>query len=152
MLKKNTKSNYWSFFILLFFTLTVIITWIYIDIKETIKETSLQEDPMLYKLKQILLPLHPDVKHIKIYKGDKSYTINKEKIYLCLKDENGEYYPTNQLIYVMIHEIAHLINKDDIGHSEKFHTIFEDLLKKAQELKIYDPYIIPIQNYCNYNK
>ena len=30
--------------------------------------------------------------------------------------------------------------------------IFEDLLKKAQELKIYDPYIIPIQNYCNYNK
>lgn len=122
-----------------------IIWWV----TYSIKEHHLQYDPMLIQIKQVLLPLHPEMKNLKLYKGDKSYTLNKEHVYICLKDENGDYYPINMLIYVTIHEIAHCLNKVDIGHTAKFHEIFEDLLEKASVLGIYNPSIPPIQNYCN---
>lgn len=116
-----------------------------------IHEHHQQDDPMLYKLKQIMKPLHPDIKNLKLYKGNKSYTINKDKIYLCLRDEKGEYYPTNMLVYVLLHEFAHYLNKDDIGHTEKFHKIFEDLIDQAHKHGIYNPSIPPIDGYCMHN-
>lgn len=124
-----------------------IIWWV----TSCITEHHLQDDPMLIKLKKILQPLHPEIKNLKLYKGKKSYTINKDKIYLCLKDENDDYYPTNHLIYVTIHEFAHYINKDDIGHTEKFHRIFEDLLEQAHDMGIYNASIPPVENYCMHN-
>lgn len=117
----------------------------------TIKENHLQDDPMLWQLKGMIEPLHPKFKTLKLYKGAKSYTINKEKIYMCLKDEKGEYYPTNTLVYVLLHEAAHYLNRDDIGHTEKFHTIFQDLIDKATELGIYNPSLPPEENYCMYS-
>ena len=146
-LERKTSKNIFLLFVL-FLILGCIIYWVYY----TTKENKLQEDPMLWKLKEMLLPLHPEVKNLKLYKGDKSYTINKEKIYICLKDENEQYYPTNMLIYVTLHELAHLINKDDIGHTEKFHKIFDELLDEAYNMGIYNPSIPPIENYCMYNE
>ena len=144
---EGTKSkNVWLIVIILILSLGCIIGWVVWNVKEN----HLQEDPMLWKLKDMLTPLHPEVKNVKLYKGNKSYTINKKQIYICLKDENDQYYPTNHLVYVMIHELAHLINKDDIGHTQKFHDIFEDLLDKAHKLQLYNPSIPPIENYCNY--
>ena len=146
-LERKTSKNIFLLFVL-FLILGCIIYWVYY----TTKENKLQEDPMLWKLKEMLLPLHPEVKNLKLYKGDKSYTINKEKIYICLKDENEQYYPTNMLIYVTLHELAHLINKDDVGHTEKFHKIFDELLDEAYNMGIYNPSIPPIENYCMYNE
>jgi hypothetical protein len=146
-LERKTTKNVLLLFVL-FIILGCIIYWVYY----TTKENKLQEDPMLWKLKDMLLPLHPEVKNLKLYKGDKSYTINKEKIYICLKDEHDQYYPTNMLIYVTLHELAHLINKDDVGHTEKFHKIFDKLLDEAYNRGIYNPSIPPIENYCMYNE
>lgn len=87
---------------------------------------------------------------ITLSKGKKSYTLNKEDIYLCLKDENDKYYEDNMLIYVLLHEVSHSIC-DEIGHTEKFHKIFHALTQKAIELKIYDDKIPLIRNYCLYN-
>ncbi len=114
-------------------------------------EYHLQDDPMLHILKEILKPLHPIVSKLQIYKGNKSYTINKQKIFICLKDENGDYYPINMLLHVLIHEIAHILNTKDIGHTPEFHRIFDELLEKATGLGIYNPSIPLIQNYCNYS-
>lgn len=125
-----------------------IIWWV----TYSIREHHLQDDPMILQIKQVLEPLHPCIKGLKLYKGNKSYTINKKSIYLCLKDENGEYYPMNMLIYVTLHELAHYLNKEDIGHTPKFHAIFEDLIEKASELGIYNPSIPPIQGYCDHGK
>ena len=111
----------------------------------------LQSDPKLHEIKNRCIHVHPVVKDLKLYKGEKSYTINKEKIYICLLDEKGEYYPMNMLIYVFLHELAHLINKEDTGHTEKFHEIFQQLINKAHELEIYNPSIPPIDNYCMHN-
>ena len=86
---------------------------------------------------------------ISLFKGNKSYTINKEQIYMCLKDEKNNYYDDNMLTYVLLHEIAHSIC-DEIGHTNKFHKIFDALLAKAEEMNIYDSNLPLIRNYCNY--
>ena len=109
-----------------------------------------KEDPMLYKIRNKMRPLHPEmVDHIILLEDTKSYTINKKKVYLCLKDENGDYYDDNMLMFVAIHELAHVLC-DEIGHTDKFQNIFQDLLNKAADLEIYDPSVAPIQNYCEY--
>ena len=113
-----------------------------------IREQYLSNDPMLHQLRDLILPICPEAKDLKLFKGEKSYTINKEKIYLCLKDENDSYYSTNMLVYVLLHEIAHMRNKSDIGHTKNFYDIFNDLLSKAKERGIYDPDIPPVEDYC----
>lgn len=87
---------------------------------------------------------------ISLSKGKKSYTINKEEIFLCLLDENGNYYDDNMLIYVLLHEISHSVC-NEIGHTEKFNKIFHAFIKKAVELQIYDNTKPLIRNYCLYN-
>ena len=88
---------------------------------------------------------------IKIYKGDKSYNINKRRIYICLKDKTDNYYPNNTLVYVLAHEIAHSLCHDEIGHTDKFNSIFDELLNELEDAKLYDP-LVPIEDdYCMYS-
>jgi hypothetical protein len=129
----------------------LILTGITYWISSSIEDYNSQKDPMLKKLKDTLSPIDPRIKDIKLYAGKKSYTLNKDKIYLCLYDENGKYYEFNTCIFVLLHEISHLFNKDDIGHTAKFNEIFEDLLIRATKAGVYDPTIPPIDNYCMYN-
>lgn len=123
-----------------------ILTWVIIY---QIREHHLQDDPMLHHLKQIMTPVHPAVKNLKLYKADKSYTINKNKIFLKVKDENGQYYPTNMLVHVLAHELAHFLNKKDVGHTEEFHRIFDELLARATETGAYNPSIPVVTSYTD---
>ena len=82
--------------------------------------------------------------------GKKSYTINKQHIFMCMKDENGNYYDDNMLFYVASHECCHVLC-GEIGHTKLFHKMFDALLEKAIELGLYDPNLPLVQNYCNYN-
>ncbi len=141
----NKLSNYIAY--ILAGVLIGILVWI---IRGQIKESLLQDDPMLHTLKEILKPVHPFFEKIQLYKGDKSYTINKEKTFLCLYDEHGDYYGFNFLIYVLCHEASHSLNTVDIGHTDAFYKKFDELLKKATELGIYNPAIPIVQNYCQY--
>ena len=126
--------------------LVCILIWI---VSSQIREYHLQDDPMLHYLKQVLSPLHPIVANLKLYRGNKSYTINKEKIFLCLRDKKtGDYYPLSTLIFVLTHEISHSLNTKDVGHTPEFHRIFEELLARAKELGIYNPEIQIPTDYC----
>jgi CRISPR/Cas system CSM-associated protein Csm2 small subunit len=142
--KKFNRQNYIIGGLIICF-LIILIYLIFVRVREYYQ----QLDPMLDKIKNNLLPLHTKVKHIKFYEGKRSYTINKQRIYICLKDENNEYYDLNMLMYVSIHELAHAIC-NEIGHTEKFYRIFKHLLQKAEKLNIYNPKIPIISNYCNY--
>jgi hypothetical protein len=141
--------------------LIFIVGWV---IYNQLHEHYTQDDPKLNDLKNRLelffknkknwkYPLkilnEKDImKNIKLYRGEKSYTINKEKVYICLKDENANYYDDNTLIYVIAHELSHAIC-DEIGHTEKFHLIFDALLEKMEEEGLYNSKF-PIKNdYCN---
>ena len=53
------------------------------------------------------------------------------------------------LTYVLIHELAHCISSS-IGHTEEFHDNFDMLLKKAENMGLYDSSIPPIDNYCGH--
>jgi len=132
--------------ICIFIIIVIIIFFMLTRIIEEFKK----EDPMLHRIRNKIRPLHPDmVDNIILLEDTKSYTINKKKVYLCLKDENGDYYEDNMLVFVAIHELAHVLC-DEIGHTDKFQSIFQDLLNKATDLQIYDPSVAPIQNYCEY--
>lgn len=106
-------------------------------------------DPILQEIQQQLARLHPKFEKVNIYKGDKSYTINKKHVYICVKDDHGRYYNRNMLVYVTLHEYAHMLC-DEVGHTPKFYRIFEDLLKKASKKGLYNPDIPPLENYCGH--
>jgi hypothetical protein len=144
----NEKPVIWPLILITIVVLGCTIWWCH----RCIHERNLQNDPMLWKLKEILEPLHPEIKNLKLYKGDQSYTINKKKIFLCLKDKNGDYYNTNMLIYVLLHEFSHYLNTEDVGHTPTFHKIFENLLEKANDMGIYDSSIPLVKNYCGYSE
>jgi len=130
----------------LFFVVLIISYFCLMNITEGFKK----EDPKLQHLKSYIAQVRPDmIDRIVLLEDTKSYTINKKKIYMCLRDENGDYYHDNMLLFVVLHELAHVLC-DEIGHTDKFQQIFQVLLDDAVKLGIYDPEIEPVQNYCEY--
>tara|TARA_B100000902_G_scaffold320126_1_gene312590 strand:- start:127 stop:717 length:591 start_codon:yes stop_codon:yes gene_type:complete len=67
-----------------------------------------------------------------------SYSVNKgEEIVFCLrsKDDNS-FHDINELMYVAIHEIAH-VGCPEIGHTPLFKEINQELLRYAIECNVY---------------
>ena len=58
-------------------------------------------------------------------------------------------YAKNQLVLVLLHEIAHALC-DEVGHTAKFNRILDDLLVKAAQKGVYNPKIPNIPDYCEY--
>lgn len=75
-----------------------------------------------------------------------AYSENKgEKVAFCAttQRENHDIIDDNTLMFVALHEMAHIASKS-IGHNEEFWGNFKFLLKEAKEIQIYIP--------VNYNK
>lgn len=86
-----------------------------------------------------------------ITNSDTSYTVNKgEKLVICLADrETDELYSYNLLMYVLLHELAHIINTT-YGHDENFKKIFKIITQRAVDLNLYtyEDYKKSPKNYC----
>jgi hypothetical protein len=106
-------------------------------------------DPKLEEIRDRLSTAIPEIKNVDLSGSNKSFTINKKHVYICAKDENGQYYDDNMLTYVILHELAHVLC-DEVGHTEKYKQIFRSLLERAHKAGLYDPSNPPIDNYCNY--
>jgi predicted metal-dependent hydrolase len=77
--------------------------------------------------------------------GVTSYTVNKgEKIVVCLRQRNNNFVEINTLMYVIIHELAHICDLTSEQHDEKFWNNFEWILEHAVNIGIY--------NYVDYSK
>lgn len=120
-----------------------------------VKENLLPYDPKVDVLKKKLALVHKKATKITFYTDKKSYTINKKKMHLCVKDENNKYYDDNMLIYVALHELAHVLC-DEIGHTPKFWSMFDELLDIASKTidpetnkPVYDPDGVINKNYCD---
>lgn len=107
------------------------------------------DDQKLEDLKQKLSIAIPEIRKVSLSGSNKSFTINKEHIFICTKDEKGQYYSDNMLVYVLLHELAH-VQCDEIGHTAKFTRIFKELLDRAENAGLYNSKIEPIKNYCEY--
>jgi len=149
MVKKKSKQNVGDT-IMIIISILLIIGIVSFFIYTQIAEHYARNEPKILELKERLKIVHPRVETLEFFAGNKSYTINKQKVYLCLKDENNEYYEDNMLIYVALHELAHVLC-DEIGHTDKFKRIFEELLVDAEKKGIYDSNVPPILDYCTYN-
>jgi hypothetical protein len=74
---------------------------------------------------------------------DTSYSENKgQKIVVCLRDKTKPpQYPVidqNTIMFVMLHEMAHLMT-ETIGHTQEFWTNFKRILQDAIQIGIYHP-------------
>ena len=82
-----------------------------------------------------------------------SSTINKgESIHMCLRERDGvneSLVDDNVMLFVAIHELAHIMTKSE-GHKQEFWQNFKFLLENAKDAKIYDPidYKNEPQDYC----
>ena len=139
--------------------LFIIITSLFVQVREFITpdnyliniKNKLRPyfDPENVKFKGILTGLNGSniIDRIPISKGEKSYTINKEKIYICLKNEDRKYYDENMLIYVILHEIGHVLCNSE-GHTEEWHNIFKALQRYANKRGFWDANEPITSNYC----
>ena len=69
-----------------------------------------------------------------------SYSVNKgEHVYMCLRqrDASEQLVPENILVFVALHETAH-VGTASLGHTPEFWNHFAWLLKQAETLKIYE--------------
>jgi len=80
----------------------------------------------------------------KIYENDPtsdltSFSVNKgEEVAFCLKSKkSGELHKENLLIYVAIHEMAHM-GCPEIGHGELFKKVFRFLTLRAIDMNLYE--------------
>ena len=88
------------------------------------------------------------LKNLLMVEDKESCTINKKTIHLCTKDpQNGRTYDKNTLMFVVLHELAHVLC-EDVGHTERFSTINTALLNYAIENGLYDPSKPFVKNYC----
>lgn len=80
-----------------------------------------------------------------------SYSINKgEEIVFCLRSKiSNKLHDINELMYVAVHEIAHIGNPE-VGHDDLFHAINKFLLKQAVEIGLYKyrDYAVEPVEYC----
>lgn len=126
--------------------------------KETFKITTSPNDPQEAKLKQLVdwvLQVDPAVQKLEFsIDNGSSYTIDKKHVHLCLRDaKTGNYYPDNTLVYVLLHEIAHVLSNGFIKENEshmdpEFLSTFDKLLRRANALGIYDPHVPIVKGYC----
>ena len=98
-------------------------------------------------------PRMDKISQLQMCKGKSSYTIDKEIIYLCVKDAEGAYYDDNTLIHVILHEFAHAMCRE-VGHTKRFDEIFVALMDEAHastcpnQHPIYNKNLSIRENYC----
>jgi len=86
-----------------------------------------------------------------------TYTVDKQDMHVCLRtrDQTENIYDINLLMYVILHELAHLCNYDKDGnaiqgHGLEFKNIFKLLVIEAIRLNLYKyvDYSDTPQEYC----
>lgn len=70
--------------------------------------------------------------------GYTSYSFNKgEKLILCIRQTNKEFVDKNVVMYVAIHELAHIMTKE-VGHTDSFWKNFKFLLEESIDIGVYE--------------
>ena len=115
-----------------------------------------EKHPLLDEIRRRFMIINPSYGNVTLRVGNQSYTYNKSVITMCLEDPNGEYYDINTLMYVALHELAHVLTDvhgtdkfgNDLSHGEEFQDIFDDLLEQAYRKGVYNPNLEMPDVYC----
>lgn len=72
-----------------------------------------------------------------IESGYTSYSVNKgKKIVLCIRQEDKTFVDFNTMLYVAIHELAHVMTLE-LDHPPQFWSNFKFLLEEATSINLY---------------
>jgi hypothetical protein len=72
--------------------------------------------------------------------GNTSYTVNKgDYMYVCVRSATDpqKLVDKNTLLFVLLHECAHIGNYDGWGHTDRFWSVFKFILGEARRFGIY---------------
>ena len=131
---------------MLLFIIVIVVLFGVFYVITYLREDQLSKDAKIVELKAKLSSAFPELHRVKMMKGASSYTLNKQKVYICT-EKNGVTYDDNMLIYVTLHELAHVLC-DEVGHTPKFIAIFTSLLDRAERHGLYDSNRQRVTNYC----
>jgi hypothetical protein len=110
---------------------------------------SSSKHPTIRAIRKRLEALDPQFLDVPIKVGRDTYTENKSVVYVCLRHPiTGEIYDMNTLMYVTLHELAHVITPNYDNHGTVWQNNFTKLLNAAHKLGIYDPTKPIPKDYC----
>jgi len=114
------------------------------------KPGSCSIDPVLEKLKKDAVKIDPRAERLQFFPADESYTEDKQKVFICLKDENGQYFPYNELVQVVAHELAHALSPviDKEHKTPEFNNLHNQLRERAIVLGLFNPGQPVPPSYC----
>jgi hypothetical protein len=69
--------------------------------------------------------------------GFTSYTINKSKLVLCIRQDDETFVEFQTILYVAIHELGHMMTSS-LGHTDEFWANFKMLLNEAIDIGVYN--------------
>lgn len=112
--------------------------------------TKKNQSATIERLKSKIAKIDPNFKNLAVREGDRSETEDKSLITLCVRDPvTKKEYQDNTLVYVLLHETAHTLNKPEYSeHGSEWQAIFTSLLEKAEQQNIYSSSIPLDQWYC----
>ena len=138
--KRNTQTTVGSGILFFVGVVLVVMGWP--------REDDAKKEPILGHVRKNFKKINPKFEPIPLYSGKGAYTDNKSEITLCLADPStNKEYDSNTIMYVALHELAHVISKD-IGHGEEFRQNFSKLLLEGEKLGFYDPSKPMTTTYC----
>lgn len=112
------------------------------------RDDDTKREPVLKMVRTNFKKINPKFENIPLFSGKGAYTDNKSEITLCLTDPNTQHdYDSNTIMYVALHELAHVIS-EGIGHGEEFRQNFSKLLLEGEKLGFYDPTKPMTTTYC----
>jgi hypothetical protein len=74
-----------------------------------------------------------------------AYALDKKEIFMCVRDEAGEVQKLDDLLFVLLHELSHVMNSS-YGHDAPFWKQFKRTLEMANKLGY-----LPYKNYDEYS-
>ena len=83
-----------------------------------------------------------------------SYSLNKgEKLYFCVRQADNTMVDDNTLMFVALHEMAHLMTENIDNHNDEFWAHMRELISNAIELGLYryQNYRTSPMEYCGIN-
>ena len=97
------------------------------------------DHPILSEVRTRFSKLDPSYAEIPLKQGHESYTDNKAAITLCLRNpDTRKYYKINDIMYVALHELSHIVTPTYDDHGPMFKKNFNELLKKADKVGVYN--------------
>lgn len=112
------------------------------------RDDDTKREPILSLVRNNFKKINPKFGNIPLFSGKGAYTDNKSEITLCLVDpDTNQEYDSNTIMYVALHELAHVVS-EGIGHGEEFRQNFSKLLLEGEKLGFYDPAKPMTTTYC----